>query len=83
MPFGELMRKNYTPTPWWVSVVDHVVDIMSCNGVVARMRCHSHIDRAEAEANAVRIVACVNACQCVSVEVVESLDLRGILMRNR
>lgn len=70
------MTTNHTPTPWhveqaadgmnlWVACPRYTVATVSCIA--------NHVNVGETDANAARIVACVNACDGIATEKLEKV----------
>ena len=71
------MKSKHTPEPWHVDVHDQDADIHSAFGMVACTMGHPDNQDEEGEANARRIVACVNACQSMTTEQLEARLTEG------
>jgi len=60
-----MKEQQYTPEPWWNYL--EVIHGPSAYGDIAECKRMTHLG--EAEANAERIVACVNACEGIPTDV--------------
>jgi hypothetical protein len=74
-----MTEQKHTPEPWKVSGTGTMryIDVPVGNGILQEVATCMRVEYGDMEANARRIVACVNACAGISTEVLEYNAMHG------